>query len=75
MHAHVVQEPNMCEKADASKQQYREYLLERLRVPAGVVFGHGIVNLALIQVTEDFCIHCNRSVSKPLTCAWCTPFI
>ena len=46
----MVQEPNICEKADASKEKYREYLLDRLRVPAGVIFGHGIVNLALIQV-------------------------
>lgn len=44
------QEPGVCEDADASKKRYREYLLKRLRVPAGVVFGHGIVNLALIQV-------------------------
>ena len=55
----------MCEKADASKQQYREYLLERLRVPAGVVFGHGIVNLALIQVTKDSCTHRNKLVCTP----------
>ena len=46
----MVQEPNICENADASKEKYREYLLDRLRVPAGVIFGHGIVNLALIQV-------------------------
>ena len=44
------QEPSLCEDADLSKATYRAYLLERLRVPAGVIFGHGIVNLALIQV-------------------------
>ena len=44
------QEPSLCENADLSKAKYRAYLLERLRVPAGVIFGHGIVNLALIQV-------------------------
>ena len=48
----------MCESADASKQKYRQYLLERLRIPAGVVFGHGLVNLALIQVT--YTIHLSR---------------
>ncbi|CAK0756367.1 hypothetical protein CVIRNUC_002449 [Coccomyxa viridis] len=50
----LLMEPNICENADASKEKYREYLLDRLRVPAGVIFGHGIVNLALIQQEQDF---------------------
>jgi hypothetical protein len=53
------QEPSLCENADLSKAKYRAYLLERLRVPAGVIFGHGIVNLALIQVwAAPVRIHC-----------------
>lgn len=54
MLALVLQDPNFCEDADTSKEKYRQYLLERLRIPAGVVFGHGLVNLALIQVPNTF---------------------
>lgn len=48
-----VQDPEGAKARDESKAQYRDYLLRRLRVPAGVVFGHGLVDLALIQGSEE----------------------
>lgn len=48
-----VQDPEAAKARDERKAQYRDYLLRRLRVPAGVVFGHGLVDLALIQGSEE----------------------
>ncbi len=47
------QNPEGAKARDESKARYRDYLLRRLRVPAGVVFGHGLVDLALIQGSEE----------------------
>ena len=38
------------EKYDKYQRAYREYLIRRLRLPAGVVYGHGIVNMGVLQV-------------------------
>ena len=37
-------------KYDERHGAYREYLIRRLRLPAGVVYGHGLVNLGVLQV-------------------------
>ena len=67
----LMQDPNFCEDADMSKEQYRQYLLERLRIPAGVVFGHGLVNLALIQVTYHLCtVHTPLSTLSSTALEW-----
>jgi hypothetical protein len=53
-HSHVaVQNSEGATARDEGKARYREYLLRRLRVPAGVVFGHGLVDLAVIQGSEE----------------------
>jgi hypothetical protein len=38
---------------DSEQARYRAYLLQRLRVPSGVVFGHGLVDMALLQGAPD----------------------
>lgn len=48
-----MQNPKGAKARDEEKTRYREYLLRRLRVPAGVVFGHGLVDLAVIQGSEE----------------------
>ncbi|CAL8466601.1 g6137 [Coccomyxa elongata] len=49
----LLSNPEGAKARDEGKARYRDYLLRRLRVPAGVVFGHGLVDLALIQGSEE----------------------
>ncbi|BDA41116.1 hypothetical protein COCOBI_01-7710 [Coccomyxa sp. Obi] len=49
----LLSDPEGAKARDERKARYRDYLLRRLRVPAGVVFGHGLVDLALIQGSEE----------------------
>lgn len=48
-----MQDPQGCKTADQDQLNYRDYLMRRLRVPAGVVFGHGLMDLALIHESEE----------------------
>jgi len=48
-----MQDPQVCKATDQGQLTYRDYLMRRLRVPAGVVFGHGLMDLALIHGSEE----------------------
>jgi len=42
----------MRDLADDKQRRFRDYLLKRLRAPAGVVFGHGLVDEAALQQAQ-----------------------
>ena len=59
---------------DESHRTYREYLIRRLRLPAGVVYGHGLVNLGVLQVAAPNSTLCwmqaHRHAQPLLTCGF-----
>lgn len=50
---HACQDGDERLRYDSEQLDYRAYLLRRLRIPSGVVFGQGLVDMALIQGTPD----------------------